>query len=177
MSQFIHAATASLKLITVGLSSVVSLIIGIFEGIIKLIYIIKEAGYFNDFIDNCKEYWKLPKELRIYALSNNANDFNEMLIEATENASIIGAITLNTHIAGDKMRFLNMYTGNQVISKTQFKAGASYLDSLKSTAREYAKKWGSRLNSQDDMVKGLLRIVEHGANAMKPRKKSWYDFW
>jgi hypothetical protein len=100
-----------------------------------------------------------------------------MFIDATENAPVIGAITLSTQIAGDKMRFLNMYTGKQVISENQFKAGVSYLDALKSTGREYAKKWGSRLISQDAMVKGLLRIVEHGADAITPPKKAWYKFW
>jgi hypothetical protein len=170
-------AMASLKLITVGLSSVMSLIVGLFESIIKLIYNIKEAAFICDFIDDCREYWKLPKGPRIYALSNNAQEFNDMFKEATENAPIIGAITLNTHIAGDKMRFLNMYTDNQVLSKSQFKAGVSSLEALKSTARDYAKKWGGRLKSQDNVVKGLLRIVEHGANALKPAKKSWYKFW
>jgi hypothetical protein len=171
------AALASLKLITVGLSSVISLIIGLFEAIIKLIYTINEAEYINDFIDGCKEYWILPKGARIHALSNNAQHFNQMFIDVTENAPVIGAITLSTQIAGDKMRFLNMYTGKQVISEDQFKAGVSYLDALKSTGREYAKKWGSRLISQDAMVKGLLRIVEHGADAITPPKKAWYKFW
>ena len=169
--------SASLKFITVGVSTIASLIANTFEAIIRLIYTFKEARYINDFISKCKEYWKLPKVARMYALTIDAQAFNNAFKDATENAPIIGAITFNTHIAGDKMRFLNMYTEKQVVSKSQFKAGASYLDSLKSTSRSYVKKWGSRLNTQDNFVKGLLRIIEHGANAVNPPKKAWYKFW
>ncbi|NTS75647.1 hypothetical protein HR060_02100 [Catenovulum sp. SM1970] len=171
------AISASLKFISMGTSVVANAIAGVIESIIRLIYMFKQRKYINNFIEDCKQYWRLPEPARISALSGTADHFNDMFLEATENAPVIGGITYATNICGDKMRFLQLITADgSVLSQKKFNNGVSYLDAIKKHGRVYSNGWAKNLSSDDLVIKGLLRIVRKGENALIS-KKPWYKFW
>ncbi len=171
------AISASLKFISMGASTVANAIAGVIESVIRLIYMFKQRKYINNFIDECKKYWVLPRPARISSLSGKADHFNAMFLEATENAPVIGGISYATNICGDKMRFLQMIgdEGNTITQK-KFNSGVSYLDAIKKHGRVYSNGWAKNLSSEDNMIKGLLRIVRKGENALIS-KKPWYKLW
>ena len=132
------AVSASLKFITMGVSTIVNAVVGVIEAVIRLVYSFKERKFLNQFIAKCREYWKLPRSARILALSGEARGFNQEFLEATENSPIIAAITLNSRIAGDKYRLLQVYSGNgSIITQSQFDAGCTYLNRLGTIGRAY----------------------------------------
>lgn len=168
------AVSTGLKFVTMGVSSVVDAVVGIVEMVVRLIYTITEAVNMDRFIEQCKAYWNLPGRTRLAALAGDAKHFNGMFLVATGKAPVIAGITYNTHIAGDKMRFLKMYADDgSVINQSQFDAGCAYLERLRKTGRGYVADWGERLRSDDPVVKGLLKIVKHGKEALV-QKKPWY---
>lgn len=171
------AVSASLKFISMGVSSVANAVAAVIESIIRLIYMFKQRNHINGFIEECKNYWSLPRSARIASLSGTADHFNELFLEATKNAPIIGGISYATNICGDKFRFLQVLADDgSSISQNQYDAGCRYLDSLKEAGREYSNGWAENLSSNDQVITGLLRIVRKGDQALVS-KRPWYKFW
>ncbi|WP_372896213.1 hypothetical protein [Stieleria sp.] len=168
------ALTAGVLVASAGASSIVSAVASVIELIVKMVHAAMEASRINKLIEDCAALWQLPRGARAWALSGAATDFNTMFRTATEKTPVIAPITLCSCLSGDKMRLLKMYGDDGTpITQSSFDAGCVYLDSLKNVGREYCKRWGDTLQSDDPLVKLGLKLVRDGY-AGENLKRPWY---
>lgn len=167
------AVSAGLKFVSMGVSTIVNAVASIVEFIVRLVNTVIEAVNIDWWIDYCKNLWggksQQARSERQAALSGDAKDFNQNFVKYTNRAPIIAAITSNTNLAGNKMLLMKMFSDDgSVIDQSQFDAGCVYLESLKSTGRDYCKNWGKRLQTSDSLAQLSLNLVRYG-NAFPPR--------
>lgn len=85
---------------------------------------------------------------------------------------MLSVLALNTGITGNKMLFLRMFqTDNQIVSQSQFDAGVSYLDGLKDWGSGYLADCGFQFSSEDNMIKGLLKMAGNQAAPLSVNDK------
>jgi hypothetical protein len=168
------AAKGTLDVLTVGVTATVGAVISVMEIIVRQVYACYHAVSINDFIDDCKEYMKLPKAARTVELSGEAAAFNDTFRYYTEAVPAIAAITLASCLGGDKMRLLKMYGDDGApINESSYKAGTKFLDTLNSAGREYSSFWARLLKTSDNVAGLGLQLARDGV-ANKIVQRPWY---
>lgn len=142
-----------------GAASIIDAVAGIIESATKLIWRIAEYLILKKFSREAKTYWTAKSESNSIHL--DSMKFNKWLKGYTNKVPLIAAVTLGSGLAGDKMRFLQMYTGEgMVISQNQFDAGVSYLDQMKRTGSRLMERGGLEFDSDDRVIAGCLKLAK-----------------
>ena len=160
-----------LNIASLGAASIIDAIAAVIEAVTKIIWRIAEAKIVRQFCAQAKVFWTGRSETN--AIHLDSMKFDNWLKGATNKVPLIAAVTLGTGIAGDKMRFLQMYTGRgATISQSQFDSGVKYLDQMKRSGARLMERSDIEFDSDDGMIKGLLKLAEsHDKVAAKP------SFW
>lgn len=149
-------------------TAVVNIVSSALEMIIRLIVRIHEMNVCNEFIEICKDGFE--KRNGPGAIHDDEQMFANIFRSYAMRVPVIAAVTLNSGICGDKMRFLKMFDGGEgergYITQSAFDAGVRFVDGLKQAAKEYTDGAGYYFVSSDRMVHSLVKspgvMVSHG---------------
>lgn len=152
------AAVIGLNVASAGATKLVEVIAAALEATAKILWRVAEALIIRNFCQEAKMYWVARGEHN--AIHLDSSRFDAWLKSATGKVPVIAAVTLGSNIAGDKMRFLQMYTGTgAVISQDQFNAGVAYLDRVKREGARLLEHSGLEFHSDDPIIEGLHKLA------------------
>lgn len=180
------AVSLALHVSSFGGAAILDCVVATIEAVTKFMWRIAESHILKKFISDAKAMWQISK------ISTNGVDpflFNKWLRDATEKVPVIAAITLNSGIAGDKMRLIQMYspgeyifdryqpstsssntgkliykkTPSKLISQAQFDASCNYIDRIKRSGSKLIERSGLKFSSDDVLVNGLLTMCSSHA--------------
>lgn len=149
-----------LNIASSGAASIIEAVAKVIEAATKIIWRVAESVVLKRFCAQAKEYWIGRNESN--AIHLNSMEFDKWLKKYTQIIPVIAAVTLGSGIAGDKMRFLQMYSGHGqvVISQDQFSTGVKYLDQMKRTGSRLVERSGINFSSDDKMIDGLHKLAK-----------------
>ncbi len=166
-----NAVSIGLNAASLGAAAIVDAIAAVVEAAAKIIWRIAESKIIRKFCDEAKSFWLSRDQPN--ALHLDAMKFDNWLRPATRKVPVIAAVTLGSGIAGDKMRFLQMYTGDgKVISDSKFKAGAKYLDQMKRCGSRLIERSELEFSSDDQIIDGLHKLAR-SHDEVKAQTKWW----
>jgi hypothetical protein len=169
------AVSLGLNAASMGGAAIVDCVVGIVEAAVKILWRVAESKIINKFILGAREMW-ITRDTGS-AMHKNSQKFDDWLRPATQKVPLIAAVTLGSGIAGDKMRFLQMYTGDgDVISQSSFDSGVTYLDQLKRAGSRVIERSGVEFSSNDAMISGLLKLAG-GHDEVHAKKSRWKRFF
>lgn len=169
------AVSLGLNAASFGGAAIVDCVVGIVEAAIKIIWRIAESKVVNKFILDARNMWTTRDTGR--PMHKDCLKFDDWLRPVTKKVPLVAAVTLASGIAGDKMRFLQMYTGTgNIISQASFDEGVSYLDQLKRAGSRIMERSGVTFTSDDDMIAGLLKLAEKH-DEVHSKKSRWRRFF
>ncbi len=152
-------------------ASIIEKVADVIEKVTKMIWRFAERCIIRAFSADAKEFWNARGES--CAIHLDSMRFDNWLKGATNKVPVIAAVTLGTGIAGDKMRFLQMYTGHgDVISQSEFDAGVAYLDQMKRTGSRVMERSDLEFESKDAMISGLLKLAK-SHDEVKAKTSFW----
>lgn len=153
------AVSVGLNAAGLGAGAIFDAVVACVEAAAKLVWRIGEYFVMKKFTDDAKVFWSSRGTATAMHLSSMK--FDNWLRPATEKVPVLAAVTLGSGIAGDKMRFLQMYTGDGgTITESQFADGVTYLDKLKRMGSRLIERSGIEFTSTDAMIDGLLKLAE-----------------
>ena len=152
------AVSLGLNAASLGGAAIVDAVTGIIEAAVKIIWRVAESKVIKKFIKDAKNFWNARGTTT--AMHLDSFKFDNWLKPATQKVPVIAAVTLGSGVAGDKMRLLQMYTGEgKVISESDFKSGAAYLDRMKRSGSRLIERSGLEFTSDDLVIAGLLKLA------------------
>ena len=165
------AGALAMDVVGFGAGGLVNVIISAGELLIKFIWKLVETVRFNKFCGEAVGYW--DNQTSADALHRSPFAFSEWYRKYALNIPLIAAITLNTGICGDKMRYLTMFRagGIQPISSQDFENGVRFLDNLKPWGAKYISNSGFSIRSDDVLVNNLVNTFATSHS----REKSAFD--
>jgi hypothetical protein len=147
------AANITGQALSAGISSVVSMIVAGLEFIAKVVYRVVEVWRMRNFFAHCRDkYAELGADPASHPFFQNGVEFGEWYSKASRLMPCIPALAINSGVAGDKMRWINMYSGpakspsitsggqldyTSVVSQKTFDEGVEQLDLLKDWCKDY----------------------------------------
>lgn len=147
-----------LNIASSGAASIIDKVAGIIEMATKMIWQFAERCIIRGFCAEAKNYWTGRSESN--AIHLDSMKFDNWLKSTTNKVPVVAAVTLGSGIAGDKMRFLQMYTGEGlVVTQSQFDNGVRYLDQMKRTGSRVLERTGLEFQSDDPTIAGLLKLA------------------
>lgn len=153
------AASIALNAASWGGAAIVDAVVAVVEAATKIIWRIAEILIIRRFCKKAKQFWTARNESNSIHL--DSLKFDHWLKGTTSKIPVIAAVTYGTGIAGDKMRFLQMYTGEgAVISQDQFDAGVKYLDQMKRAGSRLLERSDMKFRSTDKVIEGLLKLAQ-----------------
>ena len=162
-----------LEFATYGASALGSLIVSIVEALVKTIWKIVEIYRMNGFFGEAKEFWQARNEPS--SIHNRPIAFNNWFKSYAVDLPAVSVLALNSGICGDKMRFLKMYKGDDtIVTQAEFDAGCQYVDSLKIWGSKYLDDAGFSFGSDDNVVKGLLKLAQSHTRELSAVEKALY---
>lgn len=154
-----NAVMITLHVFTAGAAVIIDAIAAVAEAAVKIIWRIGEYFCFKNFTTSAKQYWTAKTPER--GIHMDCQKFDAWIRPVTKQIPLVAAVSLGSGIVGDKMRFLQMYTGEgQIISKSDFKSGAKYLDQMKRAGSRLMERSDIKFGSDDAMIAGLLKLAE-----------------
>lgn len=152
------AVSIGLNAASFGGAVIVDAIAAIAEAVVKLIWRVAEYKIVNTFIASAKTFWSARGTKASIHL--DSDKFDAWLKPATQKVPVIAALTLGAGVAGDKMRFLQMYSGDGgIITDSQFKSGVKYLDGMKRAGARLLERSDMEFESADPVIAGLLKLA------------------
>jgi len=153
------AASLALNVASWGGTAIVDAVVAVVEAATKIIWRIAETFVIRRFCKEARQFWIARNESNSIHLDSSR--FDGWLKGTTNKVPVIAAVTLGTGIAGDKMRFLQMYTGEgAVISQDQFDAGVKYLDQMKRAGSRLLERSDMKFHTDDKVIDGLLKLAQ-----------------
>lgn len=169
------ALSIGLNAASLGGAVIVDAVAAVIEAATKIIWRFAESRIISKFCEQATHFWTARAEKS--ALHLDAMKFDNWLKPATRKVPVIAAVTLGSGIAGDKMRFLQMYTGGgDVISANQFKSGVKYLDQMKRAGSRLIERTGIDFTSNDQMIDGLLKLAK-SHDEVKAATNFWHKLF
>ncbi len=166
------AVSIGLNAASLGGAAIVDAIVACVEAVAKIVWRIAEYNVIKKFISDATTFWNTRGTAK--AMHLDSFKFDNWLRPATQKVPEIAAVTLGSGIAGDKMRFLQMYTGaGTTITSSQFKAGVKYLDQMKRTGSRLIERSGLEFTSSDAMIDGLLKLAKKHDEVHAVKKGFW----
>lgn len=153
------ALSVGLNAASLGAASIVDAIAAVAEAAVKIIWRVAEVKALQKFTRQAREYWtgSTPGQ----GIHMDQMKFDNWIRPMTQKVPVVAAVTLGSGIAGDKMRFLQMYTGEgNIISASDFKAGVKYLDQMKRAGSRLIERSDIEYGSSDPLIKGLLKLAK-----------------
>lgn len=155
-----------------GLDAVAAII----DAAVKILWRYAESRTITQFCQSAKQVWQSRGATK--GVISRANRFQKWLRRGTEAAPIIAAVTVGSGVAGDKMRFLQMYADNgAIITQSQFNEGVSYLEGLKRTAARLIERSEIDFTSQDQIIDGLLKLAKSHNTTASSTSTGWWGFF
>jgi hypothetical protein len=147
--------------ITAGTSSVAEKVVGVIAKIITKIVTTylnaKEESLMKKFLGEAELAW-INRDASD-AIHKDHKKFVDWYKPVAVAAPCIAAITLLSHICGDKVAYLAMYQDRlESVSQSAFEGSVSALDALKPWAKEYVTERGFPFATSDRMVRALLQF-------------------
>lgn len=165
------ALSVGLNAATLGGAAVFDLVVAVIEAVVKILWRVAESLIISKFCEDAKKFWNSRGTNT--AMHLDSMKFNSWLRPATQKVPVLAAATLGSGIAGDKMRFLQMYTGHgEVISQNQFDAGVKYLDKMKRAGARLIERSGLEFTSTDLVIAGLHKLATSHDEVQA--KTKWY---
>ncbi|MEM7730733.1 MAG: hypothetical protein AAF311_15945, partial [Pseudomonadota bacterium] len=153
------AAQIALNAVSFGGTAIVDAVVAVVEAAIKILWRVAEYFVLKKFVEDAKTFWNARGTPG--ALHKDSKKFDDWLRPATEKLPVIAAVTLGSGIAGDKMRFLQMYTGTGgMITQSQFDTGVKYLDKMKRAGARVMERSDLGFSSDDKVIAGLLKLAK-----------------
>ncbi len=146
-----------------------SIITTVVEVVAKIVYRLFEASHIGKFIESAKQHW--ANRDKKDALVKRPAEFSRWFASYALRTPVIGILTLNSNICGDKMVYLSMFSGKDQLrgialtdeeeeaaaaegksnefaaAIKHFEAGTKMLDDLKPWGAEYLANCGISLQS------------------------------
>ena len=153
------AASLGLDIAVAVAGTIVNLVLSIVEALSKMVLRLVETFCTWAFCKKARENWEMRDDPR--ALHRHPTRFNAWYKTHAIPFPAIAALTLNSRICGDNMRFLRVMNDNDVVvSQSQFDKGCRFVDGLKSYAAEYLNDSGFDFKSSDPMVKNAIAVAK-----------------
>jgi hypothetical protein len=160
-----------LNIASYGAASIIETVAGLIETVTKMIWRFAERCAIRLFCSEAKGFWNARSESN--SIHFDSMKFDNWLRGMTNKVPVVAAVTLGTGIAGDKMRFLQMYTGEgMVISQSQFDNGVKYLDQMKRTGSRVMERSELEFESDDPTIAGLLKLAK-SHDEVKAKTSFW----
>jgi hypothetical protein len=151
------AAAVTAEAITAGAASIATLVASGLEALVKIIHRVFEVKWMKAFFADCHtRYTRMGADAERDPFFKDGVQFAEWYGEASWRMPCLSALAINSHIVGDKMRFINMFTdgstaakarsgsaaqgpagASNVISQKDFDRGVDYLERLKDWSKDY----------------------------------------
>lgn len=176
----VGAAKAAVSVFLPGLGSLVSVVMGAIEWIIRIVSRLSEQAAIQKFLEKARQLYVLEKsKVRqvdgAYAggggLITDTDRFSAFFARGCEASPLIPMLTLNSGLAGNWMSMLNLFTHH---AHPEMKANAGeqvltadrYFSRLKSHGVDYMRQSGFRfmpMMSHDTLMQGYLKhATGHG---------------
>ncbi|PCH95038.1 MAG: hypothetical protein COB83_09955 [Gammaproteobacteria bacterium] len=169
------AVSLGLNVASFGGAAIVDCVVGIVEAAIKIIWRVAESKVVNKFILEASNMWNTKDTDR--AMHTDNQKFDDWLRPVTQKVPLVASVTLGSGIAGDKMRFLQMYTGvGQIITKSSFNKSVTYLDQLKRAGSRLMERSGVEFTSDNETIAGLLKLA-NSHDEVHAKKSRWKRFF
>lgn len=169
------AVGVALNVLTAGASVIFDAVAGIVDAVVRLIWRIAEVLQIKKFIREAKEHWQIRDEA--ISITRNSQGFADWLEQYVTRVPIIAAATLGSGIAGDKMRFIQMYSGEgRVISQSSFDSAVQHLDMVKISGSRYMERTGLQFQSGDPTIDGLHKLARNHVEVQAKTKRRWRWF-
>ena len=139
--------------------SIAGLVLGIVEALSKMVIRLVETFCMAAFCKKAHENWVMRDDPR--ALHRNPTRFNHWYKSYAIPFPAIAALTLNSRLCGDKMRFLRVMNDEDVVvSQSQFDKGCAFVDGLKHYATGYLNDSGFDFKSSDPIIKNAIATAK-----------------
>ena len=153
------AVDIAITSITAGAAALVKVVIAFAEAAVKIVWRMFELIRIDDFCSKCRRAFAGRNAAS--ALHKNPAAFTKMYKKYAMAVPVIAALTLNSGICGDKMRFIQLFNGDgSVISQSSFDSGVAMIDGLKPFAGQLLRNMGFGLvvkkGSEEALVKALI---------------------
>jgi hypothetical protein len=148
---------------TAGASTLGEMVLGavkkLIVTVVKKYFKEKERSAMRNFCVKAEEFW--VKRTDSDSIHLDHTKFVQWYKPVALAAPCIAAITLLSHIGGDKVAYLAMYQDHlATVTQSQFSNSVSALDALKPWAREFLTKAEFTFTSSDTIVSKLLGFPE-----------------
>jgi len=158
-----------------GGAAVVDGIAGVIDAAVKIMWRVYESTVITDFCKRAGQIWT-SRGTKNSAVRRQAKFLN-WFRPAVEQVPVLAAVTVASGIAGDKMRFLNMFTDqNAIITQGQFDVGCDYLEQVKRSASRMILQSEIDFTSDDPNIQGFLTLAKN-YNANSSVSTSWWTYW
>ena len=153
------AASLGLDIAVAAAGTIANLVLSIVEALSKMVFRLVETFCMWAFCKKARENWEIRDDPR--ALHRNPTQFNAWYKRHAVPFPAIAALTLNSRLCGDKMRFLKvMNDDDMVVSQSQFDKGCAFVDGLKSYGADYLNDSGFDFKSSDAIVKNAIKVAK-----------------
>jgi hypothetical protein len=151
----------ALTTVTAGVSEivakVVSIVYGVMETLVKVAYRLVETLSMDKFCRTARGHWENRAESS--AIHKSPTLFNRWYKRNAMAFPALAALTLNSGMCGDKMRFLRMFKDDEtIITQSQFDKGVKFLDGdLKPYARGYLDDANFGFQSENAGIRTMIK--------------------
>lgn len=167
--------SASLNAASFGGAAIVDGIAGVIDAAVKILWRVYESTVITDFCSRAQQIWK-SRGTKNDAIRRQAK-FLKWFRPAVEQVPVLAAVTVGSGIAGDKMRFLNMFTDQKaIITQSQFAVGCDYLEQVKRSASRMILQSEIDFTSGDKNIEGLITLAK-SYNSNSSASNSWWAYW
>ncbi len=157
------ATSLALDIAVAAAGTIVNMVWSIVEALSKMVFRLVETFCMWTFCKKARENWEIRDDPR--ALHRNPTQFNAWYKRHAIPFPAIPALTLNSRLCGDKMRFLKVLKDDDiVVSQAQFDKGCVFVDGLKSYAADYLNDSGFDFKSSDLIVKNAIKVAKDRGN-------------
>jgi len=152
-----NSVTLGLNIASSGITSMIEPLASVLEMITKIMWRLAEVSIIRTFAKEAKDHYSRKEDEN--ALHKDEARFTEWLLNAVKKVPLIAGMTYASHIVGDKMIFLQMFSkkGDDIISQEEFDRGVKYLDKIKQSGTNLLKNSDFQFDSGDNFVKALLK--------------------
>ena len=138
---------------------ITDMVLSMIEALSKMIVRLVETFCMWAFCKKAHENWETRDDPR--ALHKNPSRFNHLYKSHAIPFPAIAALTLNSRLCGDKMRFLRvMKDDDTVVSQSQFDKGCAFVDGLKCYATDYLHDSGFDFKSSGPIIKIAIKAAK-----------------
>lgn len=154
---FRGAAAVTAEAVTAGAASIATLVASCLEALVKIIHRVLEVKWMKAFFSDCQvRYARMGGDPERDPFFKDGVRFADWYGEASWRMPCLSALAINSHVVGDKMRFINMFTdgstaakvrpgapvgpgatATNVVSQQDFDRGVDYLERLKEWSKDY----------------------------------------